>query len=149
MGEEVLGAVDHAPEVDVHDPLEILVGEVLEVSVQCHPGVVDQGVDPAEVGHDRVGVGLPGLPVADVERVRARGQAGRLLDQQRGLLQAGGVHVGEHHRRAPAGGEHGEAAPDAGRGAGDDDDPAGAPMGAHAMTSSRCGASLPVARRTS
>jgi hypothetical protein len=57
VGQKGFGAVDDAPEVDIHDPLDVLELRLLEVAVVGNAGIVVDLVDFAEVGHNRVGVG--------------------------------------------------------------------------------------------
>ncbi len=52
--EERLGAVDDAPEVDVHQPLEVLVGHGLDGGRHGHAGVVEDQVDLAVVLDHRI-----------------------------------------------------------------------------------------------
>ncbi len=70
VGEERLGAVDDAPEVDAHQPLEVLVGHGFDGGAERHAGVVDDQVDPAVIGDDLVGPGVHRWPVGHVELLR-------------------------------------------------------------------------------
>ena len=65
---ERLGAVDHAPEVDVHHPFDVLELAGLDVAGERDAGVVVDLVDRAEVLVDRVGVRLECLALGDVHR---------------------------------------------------------------------------------
>ena len=67
VGQERLGPVHHAPEVDVHQPFEVLVGHGLDRRAQRHAGVVDDQVDRAVVGDDAVGPGVDGVPIGHIE----------------------------------------------------------------------------------
>ena len=49
-----LGAVVDALQVDVDDTVELVLAHLLELRVLHDAGVVDQGVDPAPLGHDAV-----------------------------------------------------------------------------------------------
>jgi hypothetical protein len=62
-------AVDNPPEVNVHDPLDVLEFGLLDVTVVRDPGVVVHLVHPAEVCHDIFRVGQHSLPLRDVEPV--------------------------------------------------------------------------------
>ena len=122
--QELLGALHDAPEVDVHDPLEVVVGHLLEVAVQRDAGVVDDHVDPAELAADRGGVLVHRLAVADVDLVRAHlplQQGGARLHLPRGLDQTDLVPVAQRQDRALPGRLEGELAADAGAGSGDHD----------------------------
>ncbi len=58
------------PEVDVHDPLDVLVLADLDVPPgERDAGIVVDLVDLAEVRLDAVGVGLEGLPLGDVQPI--------------------------------------------------------------------------------
>ena len=67
VGQEGLGAVDHAPEVDVHQPLEVLVGHGLDGRPEGDAGVVHDQVHLAVIGHHLVGPGVDGGPVGHVD----------------------------------------------------------------------------------
>ncbi len=67
--QERLGAVDDAPEVDVHHPLDVLELADLDVAGERDAGVVVDLVDRAEVRADRVGVDAERLTLGDVEPV--------------------------------------------------------------------------------
>ena len=58
LGEERPAAVDHAPDVDVDDPAEVLHGLVLEGTGRRDPGVVDEHVHPAVLVDHLLGEGL-------------------------------------------------------------------------------------------
>jgi hypothetical protein len=128
VGQELLGALHHAPEVDVHDPLEVVVADLGEVTVQGDAGVVDHRVDPAELlAHGR-GVGAHRGPVPDVELVGAHplagaaGPQGDLLDRGGGLHQTGLVPVAERQHGPGLRGLQRELAADPGAGPGDHHD---------------------------
>ena len=88
-GQEGLGAIHHAPEVDGHDPLEVLIGHLVNGLRHCHTGVVDDDVGGAELLLDRFGVGVEILTARHVQllHVRAGGERGG------GLGQAHFVHI--------------------------------------------------------
>ena len=67
VGQERLGPVHHAPEVDVHEPFEVRVGHGLDRRAQRDAGVVDDEVDRAVVGHHLLGPGVDGVPIGHVE----------------------------------------------------------------------------------
>ena len=56
MREERLGAVDHAPEVDIHHFLDVFEGRVFDGSDECHARIVVDLVDLAEVFVNCVGI---------------------------------------------------------------------------------------------
>ena len=58
--------VDDTPEVDVHDPLDVLELGLLEITVGGDAGIVVDLVDLTEVGDDGVGVGQHRLPLGDI-----------------------------------------------------------------------------------
>ena len=119
--QERLGAVHDAPEVDAHDPVEIVPGHVLDGGHQGDACVVDHEVDLPELGDDRVGVGEEGCPVGHVELV-ADGLRADLLAGRDGVGQRNRVDVGQGEPGAPLGQRDGERPADAGAGAGDDGD---------------------------
>ena len=62
-------AIDHAPEVDPHDPLEVPERNVFKVITQEHSSVVDQEIDLSVMS---LGLGSEGenrLTVSDVQHV--------------------------------------------------------------------------------
>ena len=103
VGQELLGAVDDAPEVDADDPVHVGVLEVLDVAGQRDAGVVDDDVDAAELLGDRVGVRRERGAVGDVEPVAAHLARAGGLDQVDGLGQPGLVDVGDRDQRAAPG----------------------------------------------
>src|SRR4029079_9781651 len=88
--EEGLGAVHHAPEVDVHDALDVLEGAAEHVAREGDARVVVDLVDVPELGDDRLGVGQYGGPVGHVEGIGPVPVA----HQAGGLGEAVGVDVG-------------------------------------------------------
>jgi hypothetical protein len=67
--QERLGPVDHAPEVDAEEPLEVLVGHGLDRRPERHAGVVEDHVDLAVVGHHLLGPALDRGAVGHVDVV--------------------------------------------------------------------------------
>ena len=55
-----LAAVDHAPEVDAHQPLDVLYGVFLGGAAQSHAGVVDDDIHVAAAQGDRLGPAFHG-----------------------------------------------------------------------------------------
>ena len=89
----------------------------------AHPGVVDQAVDLAELGHREVDEGGAGVRVGDVGRQGPhRGALRRELPGD--VIQALGPASRQHHPPAGRGDRAGEADAKAGSRARDDDDPA-------------------------
>ena len=118
VGQERLGAVHDAPEVDVHEPLEVGIGHGLDRRSQGHPGVVEHQVDRAVLGDDLVGPRVHGVAIGDVD-ARARHLHARPLAEGDGLGQADVVDIAQREVRAPARQLLSERASDAGTGAGD------------------------------
>jgi hypothetical protein len=115
--QERLGPVDHAPEVDVHDPAVVLQGQCPGGARQRDAGVVDDHVDGAVVGDDGVGPAVDGLLVGDVEL--GGGDPYLRPGERGGLGEARGVPVGQGEVAAVAREAQGQCAPDAGSGSGD------------------------------
>ena len=65
--QECLGPVHHAPEVDVHQPFEILVGHRLDGCAERNARVVEDEVDPTVFGDDVVGPRIHRIVGCDVE----------------------------------------------------------------------------------
>src|SRR5918997_1221426 len=70
VGHERLGAVHDAPEVDVHQPLEVVVGHRVDRGQERDAGVVEHQVDPAVVVDDPVGPRVHRGPVGHVDALR-------------------------------------------------------------------------------
>ena len=104
--QELLGAVDDAVEVDADDPVEVLVGHLLEVAADRDAGVVDEHVDPPELADDVERPLRHGGPVGDVDDIAAD-LGTEVLDEVDRLGQSVGVPVGERQQgtaaRPPAG----------------------------------------------
>ena len=116
--QEGLGAVHHAPEVDVHDPLVLGVVAAFDGAGVSDAGVVEDQVDLAELAYHLIGPGMHSSTVGDIDHgfqhlhtVLARGLGG--------FLEAGGVDVGDGQVAALAGQVQRQGAADAGAGAGD------------------------------
>ncbi len=123
VGEERLGPVDDAPEVDVHQPLEVLVGHGLDGGAQSDAGVVDDQVHLAVVVHDFVGPGVHGDAVGDVEALGADLHS-KALAEGDGLGQADFIDVGQGEVGAAGSEIPGKGPTDARGGAGDGGDTA-------------------------
>ena len=102
VGQERLRAVDDTPEVDVHQPFEVLVGHRLDGGAERHAGVVDDQVDLAVVGDDLVGPGVDRVPVGHVEVLGGDLDSEALALRHR-LGQAGLVDVAQRERALPGG----------------------------------------------
>ena len=102
--QERLGAVDDAPEVDVHDALDVLEVIVLDVAGEGDTGVVVDLVDRAVVRRDGVGVAQHRVAVGDVEVLgtdrarRSARTAGRSRRGPRGRRRT--ARAGPRARRA-------------------------------------------------
>ncbi len=133
MGQEGPEPVDHAEEVDGHDPLEVGQGQLGDGQpAAADTGVVAHEVHVAEVLERRRGERRDIAVQADVGR---HGQhlgaaAAQRLARPR---QHGSLDVGQHHALGGEAPRHGQ--PDARRRTGDDRDPAGELL--HAYTSER------------
>ena len=116
------GADQRSVEIHAHEPL-VIVPVHGQQHVQLHPAedgrVVDQEVDAAELGDRAVGHGSGGSRIGDVDRHGER-PAAPAGDPGGNLLGAGGVDVGDHHRRTLLGERFGIGLTDAAAGAGDD-----------------------------
>ena len=114
--------VEDAFDVDGEEPVELVVGDVLQLFVEHDPGVVDQDVEPAEVIEGGVEEGFDLLGIADVG-LDGDGPAPGFFDGGDGgvgVVTAGTV-VDDH--ACPGRGEGaGDGGPDAAGGAGDEGD---------------------------
>jgi len=125
-------AVDHPPEVDVHDLLDVAEGQVLDVPGERDPGVVDDQVHRAVLGDDHRGVGEHRVAVGDVEALLVHG--GAELAGPRGRLgESPELDVADREPRTLGGELEGQAPAHARRRAGDDCNLAGEAL--HALTS--------------
>src|SRR5438552_9928180 len=125
-------AVEGAAEVRVEDLVPLLRLHAQEQVVPGHAGVVDQVVEPALGGHDRLDGRGRGGPVAHVER-ESRSLPPRLRDLLHGLGQPGPVPRAEVDVRALAGQRPGDGPPDAAGSARDERDAAGEGSRRHAV----------------
>ena len=116
--QEGAGHPDHAPEIDLHQPVEILFGDLLESAADGDSGIVEEDVGAAVGGEDRLGEGGDGLAVGDVEPVAADLDAVR-AGERRGLGEALLVEVGQSEVAAAPRQGLGGAPADAAGGAGD------------------------------
>ena len=117
------GETERALQVHVEDLVPQVLGDVLDAVVERgHPRVVDQHVDPPELGVRALGEGLDLAPVADVAGHREGAAAGRLADLLGGRLAGGELAAGDDHvgARLREGQDHG--APEAAAAAGDQRD---------------------------
>ena len=121
MGQKGFGAIDDAPEVDVHDPLDVLEGGLLDVAVVVDAGIVVDLVDRAEVGDDGVGVSQNRLAFGDVESIGLHLRAECFGPAHR-FGQSLGVDVGERESCASPGEVERQRSADPGARSGDDGD---------------------------
>ena len=68
--QERLGAVNHAPIVHIHHPLDVLELGDLDIAAERDSGVVVDLIDLAEVLLDVVGVEQEGLPLRHIQAIR-------------------------------------------------------------------------------
>jgi hypothetical protein len=118
----------HAMEVNLHQPLEIILADLFEGPAQRHARIVHQQIDPLVRGFHFVREGAHRAAVGDVEAVRGDAHAKRLC-RMRGLDRAGLVDIGQRQVAAAAGHGEGGGAADAAACAGDDGDPVGEVQG--------------------
>lgn len=103
VGQGGAGGTDHADNIDVQDPVPLVVGVVLDGALGADPGVVDQHVESAEVRDGR-GHGLAyGGVVGDVG-----------AETEQGLLDRREVQVEDGDPRPTGGEQLGGGAADAG-----------------------------------
>ena len=117
--QKIANAVDHAPEIDAHEPFEVGDGELFEGAVHGDAGVIDQQGNAFVLGEDFGGELFDLLGVGDVEDVgRNRGcWAAELGDS---FLRVSALTSAMASDIFSRGEELGEFAADAGAGAGDD-----------------------------
>ena len=129
MGEEGERPVHDSPEVDVHQPSEVVVGHRVDVRRQRDAGVVEDQVHPP-VLRDHVGgpcldsVAIGDVDVSDID-VDRTGDRGGLFDERHRLGESGVVDVAECHVASRRRQLDGERSPDARSRAGDRRDLAG------------------------
>ncbi len=94
-----LQAEEHALGVDPVDAVPIRLGQVHNLRVTGDPGIVDDDVEPAELGDGARDHRIDALNIAaiDLDGERPPGIAGRL---HRGPLRRGNVDVGDRHTGA-------------------------------------------------
>ena len=63
MRQEGPGAMGHAPKIDVHDPLEVIVRHLAHGRRQCNSSVVYHQVHLAEIPGDLLSMSVDGIPV--------------------------------------------------------------------------------------
>src|SRR5919202_20262 len=133
-------AVEHAPDVDVHDAVEERIGRVFEWREGLRQArVVEQHVDAAEAVDRPLdhGLDLLGAGYVNLERLRLDAGGADLLDR---LGRAGGVQVSGQHASPLFGECQRRSAPDAGAGAGNDRDLA---LQLHDFSASRTSSAWP------
>jgi hypothetical protein len=97
--EEVLDAVDRAPEVDGHDPLDVRERDLLDRAVQRDARVVNQHVRAAVALLDFAREALDARAVGHVHSVRRYARAPR-RERARSLFERARVYVRKTERRA-------------------------------------------------
>ena len=108
----------HGMEVDLHEPVEIVLGHLLEAAAQGHAGVVDQQVDAAVDHADGGGQGAHRGAVGDVDLVQAGAHA-QCARFPGGGIGRGGVDVAQGQVAGAARQRQRDGAADAAAGAGD------------------------------
>ena len=100
MGQERFRAIHHAPEVDVHQPLEIFVAHALDGARKRDAGVVEDQIDLAVVVRHRIRPCVDGIAVRNIDALRRHSNVGasRLAH---GLLQPLCVDVGQSDMTLP------------------------------------------------
>lgn len=93
--QECLGAMHHSPEVDADDPFQVGVIHAFDGARQRHPGIIEDQVDLAVLGHAACCPIVHGLAVGHVQHLGgdSDGRQGRGADQRQGLFQALAVFV--------------------------------------------------------
>ncbi|SKZ14144.1 Uncharacterised protein [Mycobacteroides abscessus subsp. abscessus] len=119
--QEGLRSVHDAPEVDIHDSLDVFELCALDLAVVRDARVVEDDVDLAVVGHDRVGVIENRLTLCDVEQLGVHRCAG-LGDELFRRRETVGVDVGDRQLGALLAQLHRQFAAHARARTGDDDD---------------------------
>ena len=114
-------AVHHAPEIDLEQSLAVSLGDLVQLAVDRHAGIVDPRVDAAVQGENLDQGALQCFPVGHIDRHRMRPAPFHCngLDDFIQHLAASGK---QDHLRPALGGEQGRAQAYAAGGAGDDDD---------------------------
>ena len=118
MRQERAGAVHHAPEIDVDQPLHLRLVDLVEGAEQCDAGIVDDDVERGVGGNGRVREFLDLGGLADIDAVGRDLARAALADLGGDLLQPGLVAVGERQVAAARGQLQRERAADAAGGAG-------------------------------
>ena len=117
-----LGHEEHALEVHVDDPVELLLGEGLERLADVDAGIVEQDVDRPELARRLGGEGPPGGDVGDVDRA-VQGAPAERADLAGGLVGLGPVvEMAKGDVRALGREGQRRGAADAARAAGDQSD---------------------------
>ena len=86
--------VGHAPEIDVHEPLEIFVAHAFHRRAQGHPGIVEDQIHLAVLAHHLVGPFINHRAIGHVQTSRGATHAA-VLQQSRRLRQSRLVHIAE------------------------------------------------------
>jgi hypothetical protein len=114
--QEGFGAIHDAPEVDIHDPVEIYVGDSLGLVDECYTCIIDDEMDGAVLLKYIGGKRLDGFALSDINRVRAANSSrGRNLLAS--LLQACFIDVRKRQDAAAPGQMQCECFSNAGSGA--------------------------------
>ena len=112
-----LGAVNNAPEVDIHDPFEVFAGELLHTLDQRHPGIVYDEMNGTMLAKHGLREGIDCRAVCDVDDVRAACHTCRDCERLR-FLEPVRINVRQCEVAAAPGQLDGKRAPDPGPGTG-------------------------------
>src|SRR5690606_40386034 len=63
--QECPGAVRHTPEVDIHDPFEVVIGHLPHGRRQCDTGIVDHQIDLTKICPYLLGMSVYRITVRD------------------------------------------------------------------------------------
>src|SRR3954447_15503072 len=118
MRQERAGAVHHAPEIDVDQPLHLRLIDFVEGAEQGDAGIVDDDVERGVGGNGRVRKILDLRGLADIDAMRRNLARASLAGLGGDLLQAGLVAVGKRQVAAARGQLQRKRATDAAGGAG-------------------------------
>ena len=115
--QERAAAMHNAPEVDVHEPVEVLEGGVHGVTDQRHASIVDDQVHVVRVFGNGGAPGLNGRGISDVHAGRRTGHVRRHCSAR--SREARRIHIRDKKLAALLRETQGEGAADPGPGSGD------------------------------
>ena len=124
MRQEQHRAMHDAPEIDAHEPLDVIERELSHGADERHAGIVDDEIDAAVCGENGVAKRRHLLARGDVDPVRRDAPPGRSRFH-RDCRQRLDIDIGKRQLAALAREAQRQRAPNAARGSGDDRDRAG------------------------